>query len=358
MDLGYLDDFHENVALVFFPCHSSMVTFSHLPQLLSDFGAPLLNLQYTWLNPSGPLDRCNFYVGRRTDYDLPNIRRFFEYNKWDTDRTWKYDVVVVVGYNNLSNIVVDIPPSMFPWCSDYYGSTISNITQLPMPEIMTDDHIFRAVCVSCKFKRRRCNTKRKGGCDGCGPGACTPQIGMEIDKANISFVDNLLRERSTLCPAFQFFIATCGTKYGYTKAYTSFEKKMLKCVVQDGSVFGRELSKEAWIRTNCRAHQLVTFINGNMTILESHDLGGRLGFSVPPVGKKSKQALALAIPNFGIANPHDVYSWMNSAFQNPGEGYVADFMAWDTKLNSAPTRIILMVQFETIDSIYMMVGWV
>lgn len=354
-DLDHLTDFHQNVALVFFAFHTSLVSFSSLPELLLEFGCATLSERQHFLNANGPWDRADFYVGNRTSQDLPNVEHFFNHNGWITDRRWRYDAVVVVAYNNLSNIIVDVPSSSFPWCINYFGVSGLNILDQPLME-MVSSHTFLSACQLCYKGNRRCNIGRSGPCDRCGDKPCLPQFPKELDNLRAGFVSAIIREKVVLCPTFQFLLGSASTANGYD-LYSSTDKAILKNIVEPDLATGRDFVKEAFVRQRSRAYQLVQFDHGRIKIIEEHEMGDRIGFSTPKK-KVGKKALGYIIPNFGVASPIEAYSLMNSALGTPGEVFVADLMIWNTKLEATPSRIMMLAQFESISSVYIMAGWV
>lgn len=357
MDLSCTDNLDANYALVFFPYHTAMVPFTSLPDLIGEFNAHNMVYRNTFLNPDGPWDRSDFYVGKRIDMTLANLKRFFDFNDWTNDRIWTYDVVIMVAYNNLYNAIVDVPISCFPWCIDYYGVSGSNILSLPMPELL-DDHMLTAACQKCRDGNKRCSLNRRDDCGKCGHDACKPQVGKEFDNLRAANLNTLLQERSTLCPTFQYLIACVGVVYHYTKAYSAFDRTMLNMIVSADPVEGRQLAKESFVRDKCSSYQLVLFENGRFKNLENINMGDRVGFPISVQSRKGKIALRMIFPTFGIAKPHKAYSFMNAALAKPGEVFVADFVIWDMRLNVSTTRMMILAQKESIDQIYIMVGWV
>lgn len=353
-----MDTFSSNVALVFFPFHASMVHFSSLPQLLDEFGAHTLVHRVGFLSVDHPWDRCDFYVGQATDRGLSNVTRFFGHNGWHTDGNWAYDVVLVVGYNNLSNMIVDIPAWTFPWCINYMGVVGEDLSDIPFPEEVVSSHTFSAACESCFTKKSSCLKGRSGACPRCTTAPCVPQVAKELDNLRTKFVDQLLLQRPTLCPAFQYLLASCGTRYGYSKAYSAADKAVLRSIVEAGSVMGRDVSKEAFLRERTRASQLVMFKDGQLSILEERGVNSRLGFTIPGRRVRSKTALGFAFPNFGLADPLHAYSLMNSALSDPGGLFVVDVVAWDSNLVASPVRLVALAQFESVSDVFFMVGWV
>jgi hypothetical protein len=182
-------------------------------------------------------------------------------------------------------------------------------------------------------------------------------VAKELDNLRSRYLDKLLKERSTLCPSFQYLIACCGTRYGYNKAYTAAEKCLLGRIIET-EIKGRDLLKEGFVREKCSAYQLILFENGAFKTIETCEVGDRVGFPYSAVSKKSKLALRSIFPMFGIADHRSSYSFMNSAMNRPGEIFVADFNVWDKRLKSSVVRMMILAQFETIDKMYVMVGWV
>lgn len=333
-----------------------MVSFDTLEQLLDGFNAHTLYHRVSFLDAYSPFDRADFYVGTRRESVLSNIQHFFDYNEWDNDRLWNFDVVIMVGYNSGTNVIVDVPASAFPWCIDYYGVSGSNILDQPLLDL-ADDHLFTAACQACYDGARRCSIGRESKCARCRDDTCRPQAYKELDNLRARYFDALLKDRATLCPAFQYLIACCGTRYGYNKAFTANDKCILGKIFET-AVEGRDLAKEGFIRDKCSAYQLVSYENGALKILENHEMGDRLGFRSYGASTKGKTAMRIVIPAFGIADAHRSFSFFNAAMNKPGEVFVADFNVWDKKLNATVVRMMIMAQFESMDKIYVMVGWV
>jgi hypothetical protein len=355
-DLSCFEDLCPKIALVFFPFHTSMVTFDTLDQLLDGFNAHMLHHRVSFLNAHGPFDRADFFVGNRRETSLANVQRFFNYNEWDNDRIWNFDVVVMVGYNSGTNVIVDVPAAVFPWCIDFYGVSGSNILDQPLLQLV-DDHVLTAACQACYDGARRCSLGRMTNCEKCFGGTCKPQINKELDNLRAHYFEALMKERSTLCPSFQYLIACCGTRYGYNKAFTSNDKCILGKIFET-AVEGRDLAKEMFIRDKCSAYQLVVYENGALKTVETREIGDRLGFRNYVASKKGKTAMRIVMPCFGISDPRRSFSFFNAAMNKPGEVFVADFNVWDKKLNATVVRMMIMAQFESVDKIYVMVGWV
>jgi hypothetical protein len=49
---------------------------------------------------------------------------------------------------------------------------------------------------------------------------------------------------------------------------------------------------------------------------------------------------------------------MNMALVKPGEIFVGDFNVWDRRLKPTVVRMMIMAQLESVDKIFVMVGWV
>jgi hypothetical protein len=355
-DLDHLDDLFENVAVVFFPFHTSLVTFSSLNQLLDEFNAHIILHRSTFLNANGPWDRCDFYVGNRSSYDLANVKRFFDYHGWRNDHIWRYDIVVMVGYNTLSGEIVDVPASAFPWCIDYFGVSGSNILDLPVVIDPDDTHQLTAACLPCSRGNTRCVRVHGGPCRRCVD--CKPQKTREIANKASTFINSILSERSVFCPAFQYVIATCCAASGYSRAYTAYEKVILKNIVEDEAIVGRVFAKEAMIRERCAAYQLVALEHGRLRIIESVGAEEKIGFTAfSTLNYKSKKAVGMLLPSFGISIPFRAYSLYNSALRSPGEIFVADLNLWNKDLQVIASRIMMLAQFETVDDLFIMVGW-
>lgn len=332
--------------MVFRRFDTSIVSYTSLPVLVDTLS---LSLVYPFPNPGSWCNRIDFYVGNVSDHPLHNLHLFFSHNNWTSDRTWKYDVVVAVGYNQRSNTIVDIPTSLFPWCIDFFGATDID---MPMPANMVSDHRFLAACLECFRLKRRCDLNRHGACNKCRYTPCLPQTEKEIDSHHASLLNVMMKNRHALCPALSHLLATVGNANGYTKIYSADEIATLGTLIP---VTGRDIAKEEFIRTKSASTQLVQFRNGKLIIVEEVNARDRMKFMC--TDKRGKAALAINMPTFGIDNPVKAYSLLNSALRTPGHFYFANEVLWTTSFQLCTARIILVAQYESSDSLWIMVGW-
>jgi len=179
-----------------------------------------------------------------------------------------------------------------------------------------------------------------------------------MDRHRVAYINDIIQDRHTFCPAFQYFLATTATYYGFTRMYAAAEKKNLKDVLERGYLFGADLTKDYFLRRNCHAYQSVVFNNGRMHVIDENNVEDRMGFERPDREMLGKRALTRVIPSFGAANFGKVLGMLNSAFSNPGEYYGGDMVVWDSHLRLSTVRIIFLVEFRTLGIINLMVGWV
>lgn len=352
-------DFGENVALVFMPFTCMTVTFTTLDALLEEYARPkFLETQVWKATPDTPWDRVDFYVGARTSLPLANVHRFFTFNNWPVDRNWNYEVVVAVGYNNLSGIIVDVPTSAFPWCINFFGVSGTNILDLPLSDTMASEHVFNAACLACTQKKCSCAIGRAEGerCGRCKDSPCIPHPEKEFLRMRRLMVDKMLKDKAVLCPGFQLVLATSGSAYGFNKAYSSEEKVKLTSIME-AHMSGRDFMKEQLLRDRGSSFQLVRFKNGRLSILEEINAESRLRFEVPKSGETSKRALGRLFPHFGIAIPHHAFSLLNSAFENPGEAFATDVKVWNSRLEVGAVRLVVLVQFVPGWEAFVAVAW-
>lgn len=333
--------------MVFRRFDASMVTFSSLPALVSTLS---LSSIHAFEADNSPCDRIDFYVGNVTNEPLYNLHTFFAHNGWVSDRTWKYDVVVAVGYNALSDMIVDIPASLFPWCLDYFGV---DYLDFPISTEIMSEHLFRKACLECRRINRRCALKRVGGCPKCPEGQCKPNVELELETHHNSVCKAMLINRHALCPAFLHLLTTVGNFTGYHNLGVNAADTVF--LADSMLITGRSIQKEVFIRAKAVATQLVHFINGRLLIVDEFNMGKRLGFA--ETTKRGKAGFVGSIPTFGIDNPLKSYSLMNAALRDPGNLKFADAAVWDKDLVVSPARILMLAQYESSESLWIMVGW-
>lgn len=332
--------------MVFSRFDTAMVSFTSLHDLVDGL---TYSGSFYILDSGLPCTRIDFYVGNASNHTLYNLRTFFQYNNWYCDRMWKYEIVTLVAYNDISSAIVDMPLSFFPWCVDFFGATDID---MPFAEGMVANHIFHVACKECYRLKRRCTIGRSGDCAKC-QGRCTPAVEKEIAAARSVFIKTLLSNRHALCPAFQHLLATCGNANGYHKIHTAEDLRDLTAMLP---VAGRDTTKEDFIRSKASATQLVQFLDGRLSILEETNVGTRVRFA--RTAKKGRVGLATNITNFGIDDYVKAYSLINSALSNPGHIYFADAMIRNTGLVVSQARIMVLAQIESPISVFIMVGWI
>lgn len=346
MEWETMDDLFDNIALRFGRFETNMVSFSSLHDLT--LGLTLSG--HVDINTTdSPCDLIDVYVGNVTLNPLYNVQTFFKCNDLACDRVWQYDVVVFVGRNALTGIIVDVPASLFPWCIDYFGATHID---MPFSQETVSDHLFTAACVPCGRLKRACNINRQGACSRCRDGVCEPNVAKEIENIRFKFLKQLLASRDILCPALQHLLATCGNANGYTKVHTAADTRSLAQLL---TITGRDLQKEDFIRTKASAHQLVCFHHGTLRIVEKVNMQRKMGFARTVC--KGKYALSINIPSFGMDDPHKAYSLLNTALKTPGHFFFADVVVRDLDLDTSLVRIIIIAQYESADSLWIMAGW-
>lgn len=345
------------MALVFFPFHTSLVGFSTLDELMRSFSTPCMVQSFTITGAEGPWDRCDIYAGARTDVSLVNVKRFFEYNGWVTDRDWKFNCVVVVGINNLSGIIVDMPAHSFPWCIDFFGMSGMDPHEIPLPDGMVSTHRFHINCIPCGRKKVSCTKNRADPCRRCEDEVCLPNAPMEINALAKRYLKALLVDRSVLCPAFQYVIATMGRKVDFTASYLIRDIAILGRIVKDDCPDGRHLTAESYLIAKSRVHQRFYVVNGEARLIDSTTVK-ELGMNL--AGQNTgKSALAHILPHFGIAEPTHAYSFLNSAFMKIGEIVAGDFVVWDKDCTVNMARIMALVQYDlATDTFFFAFGWI
>jgi hypothetical protein len=347
MEWNALDDLFDTVAMRFSRFDTRAFTFSSLAPTISGL---TLSASVPINNIVSPCDHLDFYVGMATEHALYNLHAFFQYNGWVSDRMWQYDVVIVVGKNTLSGITVDVPVSLFPWCIDYFGA---REFCMPFTQGLVSTHRLTAACIDCGRLKRACQINREGDCNRCAEGTCRPNVGKEIENMRFVFLKHLTTNRHVLCPGFQYLLSVCGNANGYTKIHSAADTLALGDYI---TITGRHICKEDVIRTTSQATQLVNFKHGTLHIVEANNMGKRLGFV--RTANRGKYALSVNIPGFGMADPHHSYSLLNSALQSPGEFFFADALVRGADLEVSPARIQILAQWEDLDSLWVMVGWV
>lgn len=334
--------------MIFRRFNTGMVSFSDPATLV---GGLTFSCSHTFAPDNSPCDQIDFYVGNTSTRPLFNLHTFFQHNGWTSDRVWGYDVVVAIGYNSLSNAIVDIPTSLFPWCIDYFGATDLD---MPLAIELTPEFKFHKACLDCRRLNRRCQLSRVGDCNKCRDGTCLPNIELELEAHHNLVFKAIMLNRHALCPAFQHLLTIVGNANGYHNLGVNAAETT--ALAETIVVNGRLIEKEVFIRTKASATQLVRFINGRLTIVDEFNVGDRLRFAVSE--KKSKAGFSANIPCFGIDNPIKAYSLLNSALESPGQLRFADVSIRDANLVVSTTRIMILAQYDSVESLWIMVGWI
>jgi hypothetical protein len=351
-----MENIMSNLCLVFLQFKTFVLGFESVPMITEKFGATHLIDTIAIPSDGGPMDQIDIYVGRPNDMTLWNVKRFFHFNNLFTDRSWAYDVVIMVGKNAASNIIVDIPQSSFPWCVDIFAS---NGPLLPMPTEMVSAHQLTAACASCHAPSKcGCLIPRVGDCHRCQPGACVPRIGPELTNASMAMIDRMILDVSVFCPLFQHLFYSVATIFGVIRSLPTINRQLLKRFIQsDASIFRRDVVKEANFKTTVTEFQLVQFSNGALKILDKSVGKDRIRFAVPNKSDRSKAAVGKMFPTFGAASPWEIISLFNSALGSPGDVFVRDLALWDKNLVPIASRLMMMAQVEDVYNIFILVGW-
>lgn len=346
----------ENLAMVFTHFKACLTPFDGISDIMAQFG-PLSLLESITLSPENmPCDRYDVFVGETNDFTLSNVKRFYAFNDVHTDRTWCYDVVVVVGYNNLSGIIVDVPPSAFPWCVNPFGE--SHIG-MPMPNFMVSNHMFRQSCSLCYSPRKcSCAIPRADTCGKCPPGKCIPRAGAELENLRTRMGERLAQDISVLCPPFQHVILSVSTVVRASRLFPGVNRPLLKKIVESETVMsGRDFVVEANFKQRFPEFQMVRISDGRLSIMEQSLGGQRIGLSVPRKTEKGKPAIGKIISTFGASDPWDIISLFNAAFDRPGQLFVRDLVLWDSKLSPIVCRLVMMIETISVDESIILVGW-
>lgn len=342
--------------LVFLPFSTFALGLDSVPAITEKFQATHLLETIDIPADGGPMDEIDIYVGRPNDMTLLNVKRFFHFNNLFTDRSWAYDVVIMVGKNKSSGIIVDVPGSAFPWCIDIFSF---EGPLPPMPEEMVSGHQYSAACASCYSPRKcTCLIPRVGDCHRCQPGTCVPRVPIELGNATAAMVDRIILDISVICPMFQHLFYSVATLHGIQRLLPTINRTLLKRFIEsDDSIFRRDFLKEAHFKTIVSESQMVQFSDGKMMILEGDVHKDRIRFAVPTKSDKSKIAVGKCFPFFGAASVWDMISLFNSALQSPGKIFMRDMALWNKKLVPLASRLMMMAQVQDVNNVIILVGW-
>jgi hypothetical protein len=348
------------VALTFGPFYSKWVYGEDLDDLLSPFGSTTLLECHDLPQDGEPLTQIKIFVGNQTEVPLENVKAFFHHNSFVTDRTWQYDLVIMVGFNRATDVPVDIPAHFMPHLVNIYGLTGNTIGECPEDAIL-DNHQFRAVCNQCIQRKDRCSMPRDDQCKKCEGGQCEPNVEAEIMALQKLMAERMVSKAPFLCPALQYLFAMVSTASGLKTTYSTVSKMHLRSIILDEVIFGHHQASLDRIKAECKSWQTVSIQNGRLKIDDSSEMGARLGWSVRKVKKgqygRAKLDVGNCFNSFGVGNPDDLICMFNSAIATPGEVIVRDLAMWDKHLMSIGSRFVMMAEVVGIDEFRITVGW-
>lgn len=364
MDLSFLDHLTTTTdtvaALLFLPFVTKIIYFESLVALLAEY----------FPNPCNPhlqlpvhghrfWNQVDIYVGDQSPIRLGNLWRFLDFNKLDTVNVGTcYTFAIAVGRNRLSGMEVDIPPSGFPWVSDFFGIVDNPFFFVTRPQPnMRNPHVLRLTCRTCKLAKKRC--LREGmPCNTCHK-ACIPCVpNQDEDQRRRRETANECRKNiDVLCPLHQYTINLFVRRCHGDSPLAATSMAALGAYVQTNTLFQDNTSLEIAVKEYVNSYQKVAFVEGELRLVEEKEMTMIWGFEVGNRWTHKLDKISLVTPHLGMHKPLDAYSLIDAALGNPGELFYVDLCVLDKAFEPRAVRIVALGATHSATHVQILLGW-
>lgn len=347
--------------MVFMPFSTSHKPFVDVASLLESYGIGEHQvIKMALPQPQEDLNMVKVYFGKPSDVELLNFKGFMDYNQLQTPNgatyLWRYDVIVVVGF--CGDVVVDVPPSMFPWPRLYYSNYDNpDIFLCPIMADWPPQHMLMCKCFNCTREKRACVPVIGMGCNTCAPGKCSPSSGEELARIRKCY-DVMVSMSFALSPPYQHLIQSVKTfsRYNGEPKMSSRSRARLVYVVKELYRGAGSLAGEQLIKLHAHAHQVVCVVDGQM-VVENHNMKGLYGFNANVHRHENKAKAASIVPHFGLPRFELAVSLVNNALQSPGWVFwLEDCVMYGSGFRTV--RLMITARINSEHNMMFVVGWV
>lgn len=269
---------------------------------------------------------------------------------------WEYDLIVAIGWNRMTNTIVDIPWYMFPWSPCLFTHLDApDIFQCPVqPFLGPISHRLVAACCKCSKQKVKCVQQDGLQCDHCGYMECVP--GQKEDLGRIGACYKLADSVFfALSPPYQHLImcAKVAASFNGGPTMSCDRRAQLGALVQASFVGGDESIERIMIE-GMDAYQKVVFQNGTMKVVDSRCVN-RLGFNAPPYST-ARQAAMACTPHLGVADYRVALTLLDNALEKAGVVCWKDECVW-TGSEFVSARIFSVARIMDANTIFIAIGF-
>lgn len=351
--------------MIFFPFLTLHVTYDALPTLLGNYGlTPSQHIEMVVANPDSAVDRIDVYYGSRAPTELQNFVGFVKYAHLTSTIAyrWDYDVIVAVGRNALSGVILDIPVSMFPWTAVCFSvDATPTIFQSPLLQIPCQpQHTYVRRCFQCSIRKHVCAVlpgMRCASCDASNLG-CHPQEGEEYARAEY-FYDRMAATAFAFCAPYQHLIQSVKVKLRCEKAprMPARSRAELLGFMTTVPFAGYCPEAEQIILRMCASVQCVRFQNGTMTIPWERNMKDIHGFNAYTLCRLVKVRVAAVSPHFGLSSPEKAFGIIDSALDQVGNIFWLEDVFMSPTYKFRLGRMYMVAAIYSEDHMTFTVGW-
>lgn len=362
MDLDYLSDFYKPLAMVFKPFSTVHTTFSNLNDLLTAHNiTSIKRVEYNIPNHGhSPLDAIDVYLGNLNKIELHNFAGFVYYNQLEPVNTAKmrsypYDVIIAVGRNRLTSVVVDIPIHMFPWTSAFFSlKDNADVLYRAPPLDIPSTHRMVRNCQRCTKNNRKCMKMDMNlSCLQCVPGDCSPDPDENIARVEQYYAE-IMNTSYGLSAAYQYLLHTVKKAANCSRKplLSNRDRVTLLTMVRADYNGIANWDAESAILAHCKSAQSVLFRNGKLEIVKERGMESIYGFEcIDGLGHAS------ATPHLGFPSSISVRNLLDTAISMVGTMVYTEECIWMRDGQFKPSRVFCVAGMMMHCDVSFVMGW-
>lgn len=355
---------------MFKPFYTEFHAYDDLHALLISMDIPVTNkvvMKHVREGPPDPITHIHIYIGRGSDCVLDNLKGFVVYNNLVTENgvsiLWGLRNAVAVGYNCMTNTVLDLPMSTFPWSASLFCFEDNpKIFQRRSTVIPIPSHTLFTACSRCKRYKMKCIPLPGLRCVRCQAAnvVCAPSVNCgEENSRFIGMYDCLIKVSFGLSPPYRLLIQTVKVRVGHNGEpfMNQHNHAILKAIVDEQYKPQWDSRAEELIVANCGCYQVVRFTEGVMRIDREQAMHLLYGFEDVSTKKMKKIRAASVIPFLGLDRPALAYSLIDNAMSRPGQIFYINASILMRNWNTVSARLYMTVANHGNGNFMFVLGW-
>lgn len=340
-------------AICFKPFATEVVYYEDLHELMGRYPTLKRSGRYTPtlrypLETTWGMDELRIYTGMEGACQLGNLHRFLDFNGCNVVNVGTfYDTAIAVGYSTSLHKEMDLPASMYPFLSSYFGVTgIKFFSSDPLPVPST--HKLMTACRRCKAGHNRC-VRNALRCNLCiqSKSECIAAV-EENEKRKRHFRSAQRKNIDTFCDIYQYTI----NLFCRNIPENLFPAKTVMALGRTLRGVGAPPNERFMdsIEFYATSIQHVRIELGVMEIISENNMNDIWGFH-------SEDGLYTMSPHFGMSHPTDAQGLIDTALRHPGHIFYRDMSLLDKKFVPRSRRIIIMGTVLSHECVEFLLGW-